>query len=411
MNELAKQIQKHLVYLAGTLGPRPLGSAANRAAVDYLLDVLQTAGLQVERQGFPCPAWEVFATRLRLGGRELEAWPNPFSPPGQAEGPLAVFATLAELEAADIAGRLVLLHGEPVDGGLATPGAMYHPERDRKVSARLAAAGPAAVLTVNNRPGNCERMFADWTLPFPSATVPPETARVLLQAGAEPVALEIAAESRPAEAANVIARLPGGGDRPKLVLCAHLDTKPGTPGAFDNASGVAVLLALAERWAGRVFPVELEWVFFDGEEFGGVGDTVYAEAYEHNFARVLAAINVDGVGAWLGATSVTQLAGSAAFEAHVRAIAAGFPGVAWVEPWYASDHYTFFSRGVPSLALTSLGGPDITHRAADTVAWIDPLKLAGVAELVAALVEGLQSRPIDWARPGAENRVRERVAG
>lgn len=46
---------------------------------------------------------------------------------------------------------------------------------------------------------------------------------------------------------NVIARFGPAGGRP-VVIGAHYDAAEGTPGADDNASGVAGLLALADRF-------------------------------------------------------------------------------------------------------------------------------------------------------------------
>ena len=48
------------------------------------------------------------------------------------------------------------------------------------------------------------------------------------------------------EVQNIIVR-PLDNDGPKLVIGAHYDAFPGSPGANDNASGMAVLLALAQE--------------------------------------------------------------------------------------------------------------------------------------------------------------------
>ena len=51
---------------------------------------------------------------------------------------------------------------------------------------------------------------------------------------------------------NVIAAPTGGTRAPAYYLVgAHYDTVPGTPGADDNASGVAVLLELRYYWLAR----------------------------------------------------------------------------------------------------------------------------------------------------------------
>ena len=51
-----------------------------------------------------------------------------------------------------------------------------------------------------------------------------------------------------AEAANVVATFPGNQLPDEILLIgAHYDTVPSSPGANDNASGVALLLATARR--------------------------------------------------------------------------------------------------------------------------------------------------------------------
>lgn len=69
-----------------------------------------------------------------------------------------------------------------------------------------------------------------------------------------------------------------GSHRQALVLIgAHYDTVPGTPGADDNATGLAVLLELARAFSTTPlrFPVRL--IAFDLEEYGLVGSRYHAQ--------------------------------------------------------------------------------------------------------------------------------------
>lgn len=61
-----------------------------------------------------------------------------------------------------------------------------------------------------------------------------------------------------------------------ILLAAHYDTVLGSPGADDNATGVAVLLELARLLTlnGARYPIHL--VAFDLEEYGLVGSRAYA---------------------------------------------------------------------------------------------------------------------------------------
>ncbi len=208
--------------------------------------------------------------------------------------------------------------------------------------------------------------------------------------------MHIQSRRRPSHFANVIARKPGS--RPeRLVLCAHFDTKAHTPGAFDNGSGVAVLLALAELFARQLTTASLEFVAFNGEEVGGVGDTVYHRQLDDP-AHILAVINIDGVGQRLALNSITMLAHSAASQTRVGRIVERYPGVVWTDPWVESNHSGFIWRGIPAVALTALGGGAVSHGPADTLEWLSPDKLQETAALAAEIVEALSAEPVGWYR-------------
>ena len=102
---------------------------------------------------------------------------------------------------------------------------------------------------------------------------------------------------------NLEARLAGRDDgRGIWVVGAHYDTAPGTPGADDNASGIAVLLEAArllrERGAGGR---EVRFAAFDAEEppaFGtrDMGSLRYADNLKDSRVRVRGMINLEMVG-------------------------------------------------------------------------------------------------------------------
>lgn len=69
---------------------------------------------------------------------------------------------------------------------------------------------------------------------------------------------------------NVVALPPLGPREEVTLLAAHYDSVPGTPGADDNASGLAVMLECARVLAG-VPGVRVGCVAFNGEEDGLLG--------------------------------------------------------------------------------------------------------------------------------------------
>ena len=66
-------------------------------------------------------------------------------------------------------------------------------------------------------------------------------------------------------------------DLPPILIGAHYDAVPGTPGADDNATGVAVLLEMAAVFAQSSLKYPLRLVAFDLEEYGLLGSTAYAK--------------------------------------------------------------------------------------------------------------------------------------
>jgi Zn-dependent M28 family amino/carboxypeptidase len=332
-----------------------------------------------------------------MDGEQVAARANVFCRPCDVAASTVGVCTLAELEAAELSGRIAILHGDLTREGLSARNGIYYPERHRQILALLEEKAPAAIVTVNPRVNCYERIIVDGELDIPSATVPAEAGLALLRRPDAALRLRIDSHRAPGQAHNVLARK--GGARPaRVVLCAHLDTKIGTPGAFDNASGVALLLALAETWAEQDLALSLEWVAFNGEEMGGLGDVVYWQQGADEAGSMLAAINVDGAGQFLGANSIVAMACSQAFEQHVAALLRRYPGVQWTDPWWASNHGAFVGRGIPTVAITASGPANVGHLPADTVEWISPAKLGEVLSLVADVVESLHDKQIAWCR-------------
>ena len=88
------------------------------------------------------------------------------------------------------------------------------------------------------------------------------------------------------------------------MICAHYDTRIDTPGAVDNGAGVAALLTLARLLTSRQLGIGLEFVAFSAEEYGGLCDSEYVRHSGDELGSVVAAVNIDGIGLTLGATTV-----------------------------------------------------------------------------------------------------------
>ncbi len=177
--------------------------------------------------------------------------------------------------------------------------------------------------------------------------------------------------------ANVHATMPPtGGAAPRIVIGAHFDSAAVGPGANDNASGVAAVLAVA-RFVGespcRAAPVTI--ALFDQEESGLIGSQAYAQTLTP--ADVKAVYTIDQVAWDSDGDRVFELElPPPALESRWRAAAVRLGASISVTSTTGTDHQSFRERGFDAVGLTEeyVGGdtsPHI-HRATDTPASIAP---------------------------------------
>jgi len=184
---------------------------------------------------------------------------------------------------------------------------------------------------------------------------------------------------------NIEAEIPG--TRPDIVLIgAHYDSVLGSPGANDNGSGVAALLALARRFAGKPAQQTLRFVAFVNEEppyflSGQMGSFVYAGRCKARGDRISAMISLETIGYFSDAPqsqtypapglgvfypTVGNFIGFvgnvhsrallrrsiALFRKHAKipsegaALPSFVPGVSW------SDQWAFWQHGYPGIMIT-----------------------------------------------------------
>ncbi len=249
--------------------------------------------------------------------------------------------------------------------------------------------------------------------------------------GLDPQALEY----RPAKAGdflrrepyyNVEARLAGRGTDSAgvWIVGAHYDTAPGTPGADDNASGVAVLLETARSLQESPLASGVRFVAFGTEEppaFGSrdMGSYRYARGLEAEGARARGLINLEMLGYYndkpgsqlyppilnllypdrgdfVGIVSnISSMGLMFSFRKAWRG-SSDFPIEAIVLPSVLSslalsDQLNFWSEGLPALTLSD-GGYFRTphyHQDSDVAQTLDYERMARVARALIETLRGL----------------------
>jgi hypothetical protein len=176
----------------------------------------------------------------------------------------------------------------------------------------------------------------------------------------------------PVAVVNVVARIPGTASTAAVALVAHYDSVPGSPGANDDAVGVAVLLESARAiLAGARLRNDVILVFTDGEEpaprFGS-----RAFVSEHPWsADVGFVVNLEALGGG-GPSMLTATSGPDAWIADELDAALPYPvaysfltATARLVGDSSTDFASFRDAGIPGVEFAYLHGSPIYHTAAD----------------------------------------------
>ena len=169
---MSTSLARHLEKLCVELGARPIGSPANNHAADYIRDVFARAGLGGGRTGLCLHRLGLRLQSLAIGDKALAVEANAFSPACDVTAPAVPAATLDELAAADLTGKIALLHGELVAEPLSAKSWFLRGERDDAIIGLLEAKRPAAVLAPPPATIQYEQFTGDWELEISAATAP-----------------------------------------------------------------------------------------------------------------------------------------------------------------------------------------------------------------------------------------------
>lgn len=210
-----------------------------------------------------------------------------------------------------------------------------------------------------------------------------------------------------------------------IVLGAHYDTVSSCPGANDNATGIAAMLELARRFAGRAQDRTIRFVAFVNEEppffqTTQMGSAVYANASRVRGDRIVGMLSLETMGYYsnergsqrypaeqmrglypetgdfigfvsneesreLLETAARAFTGRASTPLQAAALPAALPGTGW------SDHWSFWQAGYPALMVTDTAPWRYPwyHTAEDTPDKIDFEKLADVVNGLEAVALAL----------------------
>lgn len=351
-------------------GPRVAGTGAAGRALDSVSERLAGLGFRTEEHVFECPLWDTQGkTRLSVEG-------------------------FGELQCAPMIGSVSgATHGRPEHHGrmLVWGDKSWSSYRLVRKDGTI-----AAYVLVRPDGGAAPQPLPPGASNVPHVVVGSDSAREieLAEETRRLVSVSVDSLKEPARGRNVRAwtgedALSRGG---AILVTAHVDTVPGTPGAYDNAGGVAALVEVAGRVAEGLLPSRVQPLLTDGEELHLAGSRAFVADLDAEglLGNVAGCLNLDGAGrgdvldVW---SDPESLADHVLPLVEKRSTRFTFP------PPQAGDHTAFRERGIPSIMLT-VDDPEIIHRAEDV---FEPAKLDNalrMARTAARILERLTQQEV-----------------
>lgn len=326
-----QQNQNSDVQALVNLGPRVAGTPVMDKASNYLLQEYRKAGYVTKVQTFTYPKFVDLGSNLSIGGKTIEGRALNGSPAGKPNAPIAIVPNTgktADFASVDVKGKVAIVRRGEI------------PFFQKAQNATK--AGAVGLVIVNNEADNFFGTLGG-DIKIPVLSLAGKTGNALLQ-NQQPQQVSLAVNTLKGNVTgrNTIAHLPGV-TQPKVILGAHYDSVVDSPGANDNASGTATVLAIARQAAKTPLARQAWFVAFDGEEDGLHGSKAFVSQAKPEFIKGLKGmLNFDMVGIndrlLVGGTeSLTKLAKTTN------------PQISTFGSRGGSDHASFADAGVPVL--------------------------------------------------------------
>jgi len=410
----AADLKRHLYIIAGPeMEGREATTEGERKAAAYIENEFRRIGLEPGnngsfRQYFPVYRDSLIASTLEVNGQRFEMNtdfnPNLNNPPALYAFSEVLYvpekASIEQVRATDVAGRLVLVHGT-----------------SQQRNEVLRTKGAAAVLTITSaypRQTPASGM-ANMTMQYFKKTIAPQyytvsdavAKAILSNSSYTPdslnpviitanVQLDLQKLTKQLQSSNVLGILPGTDKKDEyLVITAHYDHegKRGDSiiyyGADDDGSGTVSVIELAEAFAnakkaGNGPRRSIVFMAVSAEEKGLWGSAYYAANPVFPLGKTTANLNIDMIGridpkrTYGDSMNYVYVVGDDKISSDLRPISVAANkkvklelDYKFNEPndpmriYYRSDHYNFAKMGVPIIFYFNGTHADY-HRPTDT---------------------------------------------
>lgn len=428
-------VSNHINTLCDDIGVRWGGSEGEKQAAKYIISQFEKFGLDnIASEPFKLSTWECSSASIVIVGEEekqIDVRPSLFCPEIVVTGPLVDvgYGMAHEIQGLgqDLTGAIALITGayEPFSP----------PEPLTNRLERLTNLGVAAAITpyANGGRRTAHGSTNDWRdmqpgyTPLPTVHTSREDGSHLSRRATanNKVTVTVQAQQKEGKSLNNMGELIGNiWPKETLLLGAHYDTTPDSPGANDNGSGTTVLLETSRILSGLNKKVgispgrTIKFVTFGSEEQGLQGSDAYVRKHFGEDPKPNLMINLDelGTGTMKGvALQFPEL--RFLVQRELDNMDEGLKCHVMAQMDASGDMYPFARNGIPSSMLWRwrfIGRhPDtgFGHSSSDTPDKVRTRELKEYSGLLARLLFRLSHvNPVDWPENKLDvNKIESRI--
>ena len=337
------------------------GTQEELKTAEYLRQRVADMGLEASLEAFSVDMADMEADGLWVDGEAVTCKGYRNAGSGTVEAPLYYLRARDPWSLSQCRGKIVL-----VDGYMG-----YWLYQD------LLENGAVGFLTYDGNANYADhdmdqrelRSYVSQGKKIPGVNLNAKDAIELIRDDVQTVRIVLKQEECKGQSHNVVLELPGQVEE-TIAFTAHYDSTSLSQGAYDNMSGCAGLLHMAEYFAAHPHRYSLRFIWCGSEERGLLGSKAWVAAHPEEVKQTVLNINLDMIGCIMG-KFIACCTTEEALTHYIRYFGQelGF-GIEVKQDVYSSDSTPFADAGVPAVSFARIA-PNNTatiHNSYDTAA-------------------------------------------
>lgn len=317
------------------------GSAEELSCAEYIRQKVSALGLVAQLQPFDVQMAQIQTAELTVDGTSIRCTGYLCAGNWDVEAPLYYLRGTDPVSLAECKGKIVLLdtfvgywkyrdleeHG--AIGYITCNGSLFLPDRD------LDQKEQRSFVHLGNR--------------MPAVNIHTEDAVRIVRANGKMARIRLEQTEWVGQSHNVILDIPGETEE-YIAFTAHYDSTHLSVGVYDNMSGSAGLLYLAEYFSKNPQRYSLRFIWCGSEERGLLGSKYYCSD-EKRLEKCVMNINLDMIGCLMG-KFITCVSGEEKLSNYIASMSAelGFPNEVSLGV-YSSDSTPFADKNIPAISF------------------------------------------------------------